>query len=315
MKALITGATGQCAAYLAKHLIDQGHDVVGTIRPLSHHNFWRLDKLGIREELTLLTADLTDSTSIEAVVKNVKPDWLFNLAAASHVGTSFKCPAATIDVNARGPLNIFEAVAKYSPDTRVYQASTSEQFGNQPIDMFGLNELSPMKPVSPYGAAKLCAHNLAHIYRHQGVKISCGIMFNCESPLRGNTFVTQKICKGIAEFKKTGKKTSLGNLSACRDWGHALDYVKAMQLILEHDKPDDFVIATGKTHSVTDFMIAACYVGMVDPCEVFDVSLSEMRPYDLEYLKGDASKIKKHLGWTPTKTFDLIVMEMVQNAL
>ena len=317
-KVLITGITGQDGSYLAKKLVDMGHEVHGCIRATSHHNYWRHNKLGIRESLYLHWTDLLDPASIGSAVRNTEPDFIFNLAAQSQVGRSFDCPVLTTEVNAIGALNVFEAARLYAPNARVYQASTSEMFGNHDPRYydysFKLDIGDGFYPASPYGAAKLFAHNMVDIYRKRGLWICAGVLFNHESPLRGNEFVTAKICQGIAEYKRSGKKITLGNLQARRDWGHAKDFVDAMWLMLQQSEPRDMVIATGTAWSVQDFLRLACTHANITPEELVESTNADLRPYDIEWLEGDASEAHKVLGWRPTYTFEMLVKEMVEDA-
>jgi GDPmannose 4,6-dehydratase len=302
--ALITGITGQDGAYLAQLLLLKGYEVHGIKRRSSSFNTARLDPFFDHPNLHLHYGDMADATSLTRIVCDVCPDEVYNLAAQSHVQVSFECPEYTADVNAIGTLRLLEAVrAAGMPDTRIYQASTSEMFGNAPAPQ---SEGTPFQPQSPYAAAKVYAHNVACNYRDAyDMHISCGILFNHESPLRGETFVTRKITRAIAR----DQILRLGNLEARRDWGHARDYVKAMWLMLQQDTPDDYVIATGEQHSVKEFVDAAATAAGVTPR--IEIDPRYYRPTEVHSLCGDATKARDRLGWTPTTTFEDLVAEMV----
>jgi len=245
MRALVTGITGQDGAYLAQLLIQKGYEVYGAYRRSAQPNTERLERLGV--EVEMVPFELGEYENIKRTIDKVKPDEIYNLAAMSFVGDSFELPLYTVDIDGMGVLRILEAIR--GKNTRLYQASTSEMFGNAPAPQ---SERTPFAPRSPYGCGKLLAHALCRNYRESyGTRVSCGILFNHESPLRGREFVTQKIAHGI-----WGDTLALGNLEAKRDWGHARDYVESMWLMLQHD-PDDFVVATGIAHSVQDFINAA----------------------------------------------------------
>lgn len=327
-KALITGITGQDGAYLAKLLLDKGYKVYGLIRRSSSmRNRIHIDALNIN----LMYGDLTDSASIDNIIKEIMPDEIYNLAAQSHVGISFKVPESTFDINALGVLRILEAVKRYCPKAKIYQASTSEMYGkSQEMS----DEGTTFTANSPYAVAKLAAHNLCEIYRDAyGMFICCGILFNHESPYRGDNFVTKKITKSIAQIKR-GKRSAfaLGNLDSVRDWGYAGDYVEAMWLMLQQDKPDDFVIATGETHTVREFVEEACdslnmvvsWIGKgtdtIGTISDFQgkvkghVTVSKLyyRPKEVNFLKGNASKARKILGWYPKTKFKELVKIMTE---
>lgn len=316
--ALITGVLGMDGSHLSKLLLEKGLEVHGCIRPVSHHNYWRHDRLGIRDEVYYHCTDLLDPSSVNSAVRNIKPDYIFNLAAQSQVGKSFECPVSTTQVNAIGALNVFEAAFRYAPQAKVYQASTSEMFGIHQPSPEGLSLAHTFKPVSPYGAAKLYAHNMASVYRKQGLNITCGVLFNHESKLRGNEFVTQKICKGIADFKKSGKKIKLGNVWAKRDWGHAEDYVDVMWRMTEHRSNLDLVVCTGSCHSVQDFIDAACKVAGLSEHDFIESVNADLRPCDIDWLCGNMDcrrYLEIRLGWQVKHTFDDIVKEMVESAI
>ena len=308
-KALITGITGQDGYYLAEFLHEKGYDVYGMLRRSSQNADQRLGKLATYVKCE--HADLTDCLSLREVLGRVQPDEIYNLAAQSHVGWSFKTPESTFDITGAGCLRLLEAMRQTSPHSRFYQASSSEMFG-QVVEV-PQTELTPFHPRSPYGVAKVAAFWATVNYR-EGYDLftSNGILFNHESERRGEEFVTRKITKAAARIAcGLQDKVALGNLDAKRDWGYAGDFVKAMWLMLQQDKPDDFVVATGETHSVREFCeIAFNCVGkkwedhvVVDP-EFF-------RPAEVNLLIGDATKAHKILGWKPTVTFEQLIVNMV----
>lgn len=295
MKALITGCGGQDGHYLAAHLLGLGYRVYGGYR--------RSSAAVLPESVEAVPFELTEYESVKRAIDRVKPDEIYNLAAQSHVGESFGCPLYTADVNHLGPLRVLEAVR--GSGIRVYQASTSEQFGGGA----GLTEKSPFAPRSPYAVSKLAAHHACGVYRKAyGVKVSCGILFNHESPLRGKDFVTRKITYNLAH----DRPFSLGNVMARRDWGHAADYVRAMHLMLQAD-PDDFVVASGHSHSVRDFLRESerhvTWNAKVTYAE------TEMRPWDVQHLEGDATKAREKLGWVPLYDFEGLVADMMDAEL
>ena len=301
MKALITGITGQDGAYLAELLLIEGYKVYGAYRRSASDNLGRLKKLGIENEIELVPWDMLEYENIKRTIKSIQPDEIYNLAAQSFVGDSFELPLYTVDVNGLGVLRILEAIR--GTNIRLYQASTSEMFGNAPPKQ---NERTRFRPRSPYGCGKLLAHSLCVNYRESyGSRVSCGILFNHESPLRGEEFVTQKIARDIW----TGK-LDLGNMEARRDWGHAEDYVRAMYLMMQ-EEPDDFVIATGTARTVKEFVDAAATVAGKQP----KISINEkyFRPAEVNYLEGDATKAYERLGWEPQIPFEEMVREMVIN--
>jgi GDPmannose 4,6-dehydratase len=314
-KALITGINGQDGSYLAEFLLDKGYEVWGILKrnSVAENQTARIDD-EIYPKLKLEYADITDLASLIRVISKVQPDELYNLAAQSHVRISFDQPLYTANATAIGALNILEAVKMVSPNTKIYQASSSEMFGNS-IDSDGYQrETTPMNPVSPYGCAKVFAYNISKNYRHSyDMFVSNGILFNHESPRRGTNFVTNKVCKEAVKIKlglSDGLK--LGNLDATRDWGHAKDYVRAMWEILQLDKPDDFVCATGISHSVRelcDYVFSSLdlnYKEYVTQDEKF------LRPEELHNLKGDSSKLVKATGWAHDYTFKSMLDEMIE---
>tara|TARA_B100001057_G_scaffold421575_1_gene442623 strand:- start:8519 stop:9583 length:1065 start_codon:yes stop_codon:yes gene_type:complete len=336
-KALITGITGQDGSYLADFLIKKGYIVHGIKRRSSLINTDRIDHLyqdphDENQKFILHHGDLTDSSSLIGIIQKVQPDEIYNLAAQSHVAVSFEQPEYTANSDALGVLRILEAIRilKIEKKTKFYQASTSELFGA--VTEAPQNEKTPFYPRSPYGVAKLYAHWITINYREAyGIYACNGILFNHESPVRGETFVTRKITRGLASIKLGLKKNLyIGNLESLRDWGHAKDYVEAQWLILQQDKPEDFVIATGKQYSVRDFINKAAEylnmriewkgkglkeVGYIDGQKIIMVDSRYFRPTEVERLLGDASKARKKLKWTPKISFEELVKEMVEKDL
>ena len=315
MKALITGVLGQDGAYLAQYLLKQGYDVVGLIRRYSQLNTQNLDYLGITDAVQLIEGDLTDSHSISGALYDHRPDEIYNLAAQSMVPTSWDQPGYTFQTNAIGILSLLEAIR--DKDIRLYQASTSEMFGNSHVN--GLqDEDTPMLPRSPYGVAKLAAHHLVSIYREKyDLFAVCGILFNHESPLRGSQFVTQKIAEGVARIKK-GKEQHiyLGNLTPRRDWGFAGDYVIAMHKMLQQPDPKDYVIGTGENHSVEDFLtLAFKAIGIDDWRPYVKEDHRYMRTNEVFDLIADPSRAYKELNWKPATPFNKLVDMMVDAAI
>jgi len=326
-KALITGITGQDGSYLAELLLKKGYQVHGVVRRASLINTHRIDH--IYEKIKLHYGDLTDAVSIMGIIKEVEPSEIYNLGAQSHVKVSFKIPEYTGQVDAMGTLRVLEAVRMLGmeKDVRIYQASTSELYGG--IGDAPLTETTPFHPRSPYGVAKLYGYWIIKNYREAyGMHCSSGILFNHESERRGETFVTRKITRGLSRISVGMEKLlRLGNIHAKRDWGHARDYVEAMWLMLQQDKPDDYVIATGEQHSVKDFVNeAAQYFGFkldwmgegLDET-AFDwntkrpiiiIDPEYFRPAEVESLLGDATKAKEVLGWEPKTSFKELVEEM-----
>jgi GDPmannose 4,6-dehydratase len=354
--AVITGVTGQDGAYLSQLLLEKGYKVIGVLRRSSVDTTMRLSLLSVWDiikphhrgcmisikdhpNFTLFEGDVSDAHSMNEVITKFKPDEVYNLAAQSHVHTSFNQPGYTWNVNANGTLFLLEAIRNYSPSTRFYQASTSEMFGNNFTTVDGDREDAPpvlyqdentaLAPTSPYAVAKLAAHHTVATYRcAYNLHASSGILFNHESPIRGENFVTRKITKWIANVavKHGGDLNSLekaildqihlGNIRARRDWGHAKDYVRAMWMMLQQNKPDDYVVATGETRDVLDFMCAAFrHMGWIyDPSYVQAFIYIEpefYRPSDVEYLCGNATKAKEKLGWEPQMTFQELVGDML----
>lgn len=286
---------------LAQMLLRKGYEVFGTHRPSPTPNTWRLDALKIRDDVTLLPMDLTDGDSIENALTASAPHEIYNLAAQSHVRLSFDMPILTTEINAFGPLRILRKIRH--TDIKFYQASTSEMYGNSfpPQD-----EKTPMEPISPYGWAKHYAHKAVGFEREKhGTFAVAGILFNHESALRGDNFVTQKICKHIRERKNI----TLGNMDAKRDWGHAKDYVRGMWLMMQAAEPQDYVLATGETRTVREFFETACRIAGWTPEISFDDSLK--RDAEVNVLRGNPLKAAKELGWMPTIPFETLVEEML----
>ena len=313
--ALIFGVTGQDGTYLADFLIKKGYNVFGTFRRTSHRCFERVEELGIFDDITKIKADLSDQTSINSAIRQAQPDEVYNLAAQSFVGASFQQPILTSDITGLGTLRVLDSIRENAPDAKFYQASSSEMYGDFP----GIkDENTYFRPRSPYGAAKVFAHHMTNHYKEAyNIFACCGILFNHESPLRGLEFVTRKITYELAQIKyKKIKKFALGNINARRDWGFAGDYVEAMWLMLQQKNPDDYVIATGESHSVEEFLtLAAEYSGLGDWHDLVEIDKSLLRPTDIEELVGDASKARKQLGWKPKTEFKDLVKSMVEHDL
>jgi GDPmannose 4,6-dehydratase len=310
--AVITGVTGQDGAYLAKFLLEKGYKVYGTYRRLSTPNFWRLQHLGIFNKVELISFDLMDQSSIVNLFLKTKPDEFYNLAAQSFVGASFDQPIGAGEVTGLGVTRIINTLHLISPQTKFYQASSSEMYGL--VREIPQSETTPFYPRSPYAAAKLYGHWVTVNYREAyNIFASCGILFNHESPLRGLEFVTRKITNAAARIKLgLQKELVLGNMEAKRDWGYAPDYVKAMWMMLQQDKPGDYVIATNETHSVREFAQAAFEeLGLNYEDHVIS-DKKFMRPSEVDILIGDYSKARNILGWKPEVTFRELVKIMVR---
>lgn len=311
-KALVTGISGQDGSYLAELLLSKGYEVHGIIRRSSSLTTQRIDH--IFDQLHLQYGDLSDGSALGLLLSKVRPDEVYNLAAQSHVRVSFDIPHYTADVGALGTLRLLEAVRINCPEALVYNASSSEMFGSSPAPQ---NENTVFHPRSPYGCAKVFAHNICVNYREAyGMHISNGILFNHESPRRAETFVTRKITKGAARISLgMQNELLLGNLEAKRDWGHAKDYVEAMWLMLQQPKPDDYVIATGETHTIRELLdVAFNHVG-IDWHKHVGIDPRYYRASEVDILQGDASKARRELGWEPKVRFKELIDEMVEHDL
>ena len=315
-RAIITGINGQDGSYLAETLLDKGYEVWGTVKrnSVAENQTSRLDTTYDRIKHNLQYVDMTDLASLIRIVKEAQPDEIYNLAAQSHVRISFDQPIYTVNTTGVGSLNLLEAVRMVKPDTKVYQASSSEMFGNQLDDDGFQRETTPMHPVSPYGCAKVFAYNISRNYRNSyDMFVSNGILFNHESPRRGSNFVSNKIVKTAVEIQKGLRdELRLGNLKATRDWGHAKDYVEAMWIILQQEKADDFVCATGISHSVGDMVEYVFGKLGMDWTKYVKKDPKYFRPEELEDLKGDSSKLRELTGWEPKYSFETLLDEMIE---
>lgn len=313
--ALLLGANGQDASYLAELLISKGYKVHGTIRRNSvpESQTTRIDHLRINNLITLHYMDLTDPISVESLINEVQPDEIYHLAAQSHVQISFELPKYTLDTNAGGTLAVLEAVRKFSSHSKIYHAATSEMFGNRCDKDFMQRETTPMKPVSPYGCSKLYAHNLCSNYRNAYNMFICsGVLFNHESPRRGINFVTNKVVLEAVRIKLgLSNELVLGNLDAMRDWGHAKDYVQGMWLMMQQETPQDYVLATGESHSVNELVDYVFNKLELDRDKYVKTNKKFERAEELHYLRGDATKARTELGWKPEYTFETLIDEMV----
>lgn len=311
--ALITGITGQDGAYLSKLLLEKGYRVFGLMRRTINRSFENLETLGIYSQVDFIDGDLTDECSLINAVKILRPQEVYNLGAQSFVGVSWDVPVLTAEVNALGTLKLLNAIRHEHPTARFYQASTSEMFGNSHENGLQTEE-TPFHPRSPYAIAKLYAHWITVNHRESfGMFAASGILFNHESPLRGREFVTRKITDGIARIKHgLANDIRLGNLDAKRDWGFAGDYVEAMWRMLQQDKPEDFLISTGETHSVREFLdLAFREVGISDWTPYVKIDPQFFRPADVFALHGHSGKAKEKLGWEPKVKFSELVKMMV----
>jgi GDPmannose 4,6-dehydratase len=313
-KAFITGIVGQDGSYLAEHLLELGYEVYGIVRRNSIPENQQTRIESFRDKITVHYGDLTDVGSLERLLREIQPDEVYNLAAQSHVRISFDIPQFTAQVNAMGALNVLEACKNSCPQAHYYQASSSEMFGDS-VDPDGYQrETTPMHPVSPYGCAKLYAYHITRHYR-KAYKLHAvnGILFNHESPRRGSNFVTNKVVKSAVLIKRGKLRTlEMGNMDSSRDWGHSKDYVRAMHLIINHSPPDDFVVATGQTHSVremTDYVFKK--LGL-DYREFVKQNPIYMRPEELPYLRGDCSKLRSTFDWKPKYDFEQLMDEMIE---
>jgi len=313
-KALITGIAGQDGSYLAEYLLDLGYEVFGIVRRNStcEHQENRIEHLG--DKIRTFYGDLSDISSLEKILFQVMPDEIYNLAAQSHVRISFDIPQFTVQTNAIGVLNLLECYKNICPNAKFYQASSSEMFGNS-IDEDNTQRLTtPMKPVSPYGCAKLFAFNITNNYKNSyNLHICNGILFNHESPRRGSNFVTNKVVMAAVRIKLgLQDKLELGNMDSCRDWGHSKDYVRAMHLLLNQDKPDNYIVSTGVTKSVRDMCDYVFNKLELDYKDYIVQNPKFLRPEELKYLKGDSSKIREELNWKPEYTFETLMDEMIE---
>ena len=314
-RALITGINGQDGSYLAEFLLKKGYEVWGTVKrnSVAETQTSRLDS--IFDKINLRYADLTDLSSIINVIQECNPVEIYNLAAQSHVRISFDQPIYTANVTALGTLNVLEAVRLTNKKIRIYQASSSEMFGNN-IDEDGFQrETTPMDPVSPYGCSKVFSYNICNNYKNSyGMYVANGILFNHESPRRGTNFVTNKVVKTAVEIKRGLRdKLVLGNLSSTRDWGHAKDYVEAMWMIMQQHNPDNYVCATGQSHSVLDLVTYVFDKLDLDIEKHLETSTKYYRPEELDDLKGDSTKLRLATGWEPKYTFESMLDEMINH--
>jgi GDPmannose 4,6-dehydratase len=325
--AFVTGITGQDGAYLAQLLVEKNYNVHGLVRWDCVDGTARLQELGLTGKINLYHGDLCDAPNIFRLIKEIAPDEIYNLAALSHVKVSFEAPSSAFDINTKGTLNILETVRILDLKTKIYQASSSEMFGNAPAPQ---NEQTPFSPCSPYGVAKLASYWLARTYRDSYKMFVCnGILFNHESPLRGEDFVTQKIVKSVVAIESgQQEKLILGNLDSRRDWGHARDYVEGIWSMMQHEKPDDFILATGRAHTVRDFVEQAfahagikikwqgaglSEIGIDEKTGKILLSIDSdlFRPNEIHHLLGDASKAQAKLGWNAKTGFSDLVADMM----
>jgi len=311
--ALITGITGQDGSYLAELLLNKSYKVVGIKRRTSLITTQRIDHIYDHPNFSLVYGNMHDATSLYRILSEHQPNEIYNIAAQSHVKVSFEVPEETVDSIAMGTLRLLEAARLIVPNARFYQASSSEMFGDNPE--IPQNELTRMTPASPYSCAKLFAHSLVRNYRvGYGMHVSSGILFNHESPRRGETFVTRKITRAAANIVLGNQKIlELGNLEAKRDWGYAGDYVKAMWLMLQQDEPDDYVIATGETHTVREFLEKTFEIAGLNVDDHVRINPRFFRPHEVPLLLGDPAKAKKKLGWEPRINFEKLVEMMYES--
>jgi len=310
MRALITGATGQAGSYLAEFLLGKGYKVFGLIRRSSSEKFERIESF--MKDIELVEGDLTDQSSLDGVIHEVRPDEVYNMAAQSFVPVSFSQPVLTGDVTGLGVIRILEAIRKHHPQAKFLQASSSEMFGK--VRESPQTEKTPFHPRSPYGVAKVFGYHITVNYRESYGMFACSaIGFNHESPRRGLQFVTRKVTHQVARIKcGLAKKLVMGNLDAKRDWGFAGDYVRAMWMILQQPEPDDYVLATGKTHSVRDLLEAAFGAVGLNWQEYVEIDPKLIRPAEVDILRGDATKAREKLGWEPQVSFEELIKMMVE---
>ena len=311
-RAIITGISGQDGAFLAKQLLERGYEVFGTYRRVSSPNFWRLTYLGIEKSVHLVPCDILDGTSVFRVIKTIHPDYIYNLAAQSQVLASFDSPVITSHITGISVTNFLEAILSIDRSIKFYNAATSELFGNTGTEG-KFDEEYPFKPSSPYAVAKQYAYWMTRVYRESyGIFAVNGILFNHESEIRGLEFVTRKISNEVAKIKLgISNKIMLGNIDSFRDWGYAPEYTDAMRMMLESDKADDFVVASGETHQVKEFIKLAFEYLDLDYTEYLEISTKFKRPTDVNYLRGSYSKIDNLLGWRPRVKFQELVKIMV----
>lgn len=322
--ALITGINGQDGSFLAELLLDKGYKVIGLRRRASTNNFWRLKNILKDPSLEIVEGDMSDAISIYNIIDKYKPDEIYNLAAMSFVASSFEEPQYTSAVNYIGVINVLEAVRKFSPKSKIYQASSSELLGTAINDNGFQNENTVFIPQSPYAISKLAAHHTCRLYRSAyNMFICCGVLFNHEGTRRGEEFVTRKITKWIGDNYSRLKlgykpllneeKLNLGNLEASRDFGSSKDYVESMYLMLQQDIPDDYVIATGETHTIRELLdVAFGYINIRDWTPYVYINPKFIRPAEVPYLRGDMQKAREKLGWSPKTTFKELIEEMVE---
>ena len=312
--AIVTGMTGQDGPYMTKLLLEKGYKVYGIMKRYSAPNTENMDYLGITKDIELVTGDLTDETSINTLVKQIQPEYFVNMGAQGNVGDSWQIPKQTFEANSLGPVNCLQAIKTLSPHTKFYQASTSEMFGDACQISEKQNEEIPFWPNTPYSISKLNAHWTVSMYRQAyGLFAVSGILFNHESPIRGKGFVTRKITDGVAKIKLgLEDKIILGNLDSGRDWGYAGDFVEAIWLMLNNEKPKDYVIASGHYHTIRELLDAAFkHVGITDWEKHIGTNPMFKRPTDVKRMYGDSTKAKEELGWQPKTSFDEMIQMMV----